>query len=132
MGYSLYGHELDETITPLEAGLNKFIDWQKDFIGKPALLKMKELGVPRKIVCFVSESRRSPRAHQRIVSPAGQDIGKVSSGSFSPMLNRGIGLGFVARDSVTTGNQILIADEKSRFGAEISSRPLYKSGSLKN
>ena len=131
MGYSLYGHELEEHISPLEAGLNKFIDWNKDFIGKAALAVQKE-HVARKIVCFVSENRRSPRAEQKIYSSDGEEVGIVTSGTFSPALERGVGLGFIAKDHGTVGQKILIGNESNKISAEIVKRPIYTQGSLKN
>lgn len=131
MGYSLYGHELEENISPLDAGLNRFIDWEKDFIGKEALLKQKAAGVTRAIACFVSETRRSPRAGQTIFSPDGQARGVVTSGTFSPSLERGVGLGFIAKDQAKPGGKILCGDEKSTIEAQIAGRPVYKKGSLR-
>ena len=92
MCYSLYGHELDETITPLEAGLDKFIDGNKEFIGAKAALAQAP---GRTIGYFVSTSRKSPRAGNKIFDGAGQEIGIVTSGSFSPGLQVGIGIGFM-------------------------------------
>src|SRR5262249_40012274 len=89
MCYPLYGHELDEAITPIEAGLKKFVDLTKDFIGRDALAK-KSGG--RRTVYFTSESRRSPRSHHKLFLPDGQEIGAVTSGTFSPALNAGIGI----------------------------------------
>ena len=84
MGYSLYGHELSEEILPISAGLGTFLDWGKDFIGKNALQKQQSSGITKKIVCLLSESRRSPRAGQKIYSVEGKELGIVTSGSFSP------------------------------------------------
>ncbi|MCA9406032.1 MAG: glycine cleavage system aminomethyltransferase GcvT [Candidatus Omnitrophica bacterium] len=131
VGYSLYGHELEENISPLEAGLSKFIDFEKDFIGKDALLKEKEAGVKRKIVGLLSQNRRSPRADNTIYSEDGKAIGIVTSGTFSPILEKGIGLGFVDIACAQTGNIILFGNDKSRAEAAISSRIFYKEGSLK-
>ncbi|MCR4338045.1 MAG: glycine cleavage system protein T, partial [Candidatus Omnitrophica bacterium] len=132
MGYSLYGHELEENISPLDAGLNRFIDWNKNFIGKEALLKHKEAGVNRKIVLFVSENRRSPRAGHRLYSSEGKEIGYVTSGSFSPNFNCGIGMGFVVKDRGSVGERILFGDPEQQLAARIEARPMYKQGSLKN
>ena len=133
MGYSLYGHELSETISPLEAGLEKFIDFQKDFLGKEVLLKQKGQGLKRKIIGFVSENRRSPRQDYKIFSRDLKEMGVVTSGTFSPSLNRGVGLGFVdAAMNLTSGEKIYFGDEKNAVGCEITKRPFYKNGSLKN
>ena len=131
MGYSLYGHELEEDISPLDAGLGRFIDWEKDFIGKEALMKEKAHGAARTIACFVSQTRRSPRAGNTIFSPDGKKRGVVTSGTFSPSLQKGIGLGFVAKEHAKVGGKILCGDEKNTIETEIVGRPVYKKGSLK-
>ncbi len=132
MCYSLYGHELDETISPLDAGLDKFIDFEKDFIGKGALLKQKAQGVRREIGCFTSQSRRSPRAGYKIFNEAGKTIGEVTSGTFSPALQLGIGLGFLEKPNNTIGQKISFGDEKTKTAAAVVKRPFYKNGSLKH
>ena len=128
MCYSLYGHELHETISPLEAGLNNFIDGKKDFIGAPAL-SAKPLD--RTIGYFVSASRKSPRAGNLIFDTTGQEIGMVTSGSFSPALQLGVGIGFMSSCSKDIGAQVFFGDEKSKSSATITKRPFYKNGSLK-
>lgn len=132
MCYSLYGHELSEDINPLQAGLDNFIDLDKDFIGKDALLRCKAQGISLKIGCFVSDSRRSPRGGHRLYSQAGEVIGEVTSGTFSPALQLGIGLGFIDVKHLTVGNKILFGDDKTRASAVIVKRPFYKNGSLKH
>lgn len=131
-GYSLYGHELNETITPLEAGLERFVHFPKNFIGKEALLEQKREGLPRKITGFISENRRSPRAEQKIYSATGKDIGVVTSGTFAPQLQRGIGLGFVPTALVGTHEKIYFGDDNNKNPAIISTRTFYKNGSLKD
>lgn len=134
MGYSLYGHELEENISPLDAGLNKFVDWNKDFFGKDVLLRQKDQGVAsaRKVACFISDTRRSPRAEQKIFAADGIEIGVVTSGTFSPSLERGVGLGFVIKDRGAVGEKIRIGNESNKIAAEIVKRPIYTQGSLKN
>jgi len=129
MCYSLYGHELGETISPLEAGLDKFIDGRKDFIGRQALSAQTP---KRTIGYFVSVSRKSPRAWNKIFDAAGNEIGVVTSGTFSPALQVGIGIGFMSRDIKKAGTQIFFGDEKSKAAAIVASRPFYKNGSLKS
>ena len=94
-GYSLYGHELDVDTTPAEAGIDMFVQYDShDFTGKEALLKQKEKGISKKIIPFVTNSKRTPRngfeIHQN-----GKKIGVVTSGTYSPSVGTGIGLGFV-------------------------------------
>ena len=131
MGYSLYGHELEEAISPLESGLQRFIDFEKDFIGKDALLKQQKVGLQRKAVGIKSESRRAPRQGQKIYLTSGEQIGMVTSGTFSPSLGRGIGLGFVSMPHAQTGASILFGDGASRNPAVLAPRAFYKGGSLR-
>jgi aminomethyltransferase len=93
---TLYGNDIDESTTPLEAGLGYFVRFEKgDFIGRAALLAQKERGVERRLVAFVGRERGIPRHGYSLVSEAGEVIGKVTSGSFAPTLQRDIGLGYV-------------------------------------
>lgn len=130
MGYPLYGHEISDDIFPVDAGLINFIDWKKDFIGKNSLLQYKEKGYVRKLMCFVSDSRRSPRADQLIFSLDKQEIGIVTSGTFSPNLKQGVGLGFVPLYS-NVGDQIYFGSVDNMVRATIEDRPIYKNGTLK-
>lgn len=131
MCYSLYGHELSEDILPLEAGLDHFVDLEKDFIGKPVLLQKKAQGISRRIGCFVSETRRSPRAGHKIFNENDQIIGEVTSGTFSPALQVGVGLGFLQTSSNALNKKIFFGDDRSKVAAVTVKRPFYKNGSLK-
>ncbi len=94
-GYSLYGHELNEETTPAEAGIDMFVQYKShDFTGKEALLKQKEEGISKKIIAFKTNSKRSPRDGFEIFQN-GKKIGYVTSGTYSPSVESGIGLGFV-------------------------------------
>jgi len=132
VGYCLYGHELDEHISPLEAGLEKFIDFEKDFIGKKALLEQKKQEIPHRLIGVASASRRAPRLGQKIYSLDGKEIGSITSGSFSPMVGIGVGLGFVKIEAAAKGTAILFGNEKLKSEGEITSRIFYRNGSLKN
>jgi aminomethyltransferase len=129
MCYSLYGHELEEDISPLEAGLDKFIDGQKDFIGAQAVSARP---VTRAIGYFASASRKSPRAGNKIYDAAGKAIGVVTSGTFSPALQAGIGIGFMGLQGKEAGIGVFFGDEKSKSAAVVVKRPFYKHGSLKS
>ncbi len=129
MGYSLYGQDIDKNTTPLEAGLSHFIDWDKDFIGKDTLLKQKQNGIKRRMICFIADSRRSPRHNYRIIYKD-QDVGSVTSGSFSPSLGFGIGMGYV-KNEVLTGEQISLGENAILINAKVTSKPFYKNGSAK-
>ncbi len=131
-GYSLYGHELNDQLSPLESGLSRFVDLDKDFIGRDYLLKQRQEGLPQKIVGFISESRRSPRAEQKILSENEEEIGWVTSGCFSPQLGKGIGLGMVKTDFAKRDTKIFFGADKTKVPAIISSRIFYKSESIKS
>ena len=94
VGYSLYGNDLDDSITPLEAGLEAFVNMDKEFIGKSALQKQQKEGLKRRKIAFRVGSRRSPRHHYEVWSGDSR-IGTVTSGAFSPKLGCGIGLALV-------------------------------------
>ena len=132
MGYSLYGHELSEDISPLEAGLKRFVDFDKDFLGKDALGHQQQEGLKKKIIGFVAETRSSPRAHHKIYSRDKKEIGEVASGTFSPSLEKGIGLGFVAREFARLDEKIFFGDEKRQNAATITKRTFFDKGSLKS
>ncbi|MBF0620247.1 MAG: glycine cleavage system aminomethyltransferase GcvT [Candidatus Omnitrophica bacterium] len=129
--YPLYGHELSEAISPLQAGFKKFVDLSKDFIGKAAIEKEMSDGPGRKLVCVVAEGRRAPRQGHGLFSLDGQNIGEIVSGTFSPALGRGIGMGFLKKEFTNTGKDIIFGDEKMRGAAVIVPRPFYKDGTLK-
>jgi aminomethyltransferase len=130
MGYSLYGQDMDETITPLEAGLEKFVDLNKDFVGRDALLKQKRSGLKRRRVFLESLSRRSPRHLHKIYSD-GNEVGLVTSGTFSPHLEKGIGMGF-SSIPLETNKKILVGDGALKIEAVISEKPFVKNTSLKS
>lgn len=131
VGYSLYGSDLSEQITPLEAGLDSFVNFDKNFIGKDALLKQKAEGLTRIKVPFKVASRRSPRHDYRIMKD-GADVGVVTSGAFSPMLGCGIGIGFVPPQMAAPGTPITIVHEKVSMDAEVCQLPFFKEGSLRS
>jgi aminomethyltransferase len=131
MCFPLYGHELSETITPHEAGLKKFVDMQKDFHGREAL-QGRGMGTGMRIVHFLSSSRRSPRQGHAIMDAAGLRIGHVVSGTYSPSLMRGVGIGFIKKEFTNIGNDIIFGEEKFKESASVVPRPFYKEGSLKD
>jgi len=94
MGYPLWGQDLTEETTPLEAGLGWVVDWSHDFVGKPALTDQLDNGITKQLVGFVMENRRPPRPHYEM--RAGEARGEVTSGNFSPVLEQGIGMGYMS------------------------------------
>jgi len=127
MGYGLYGQDMDDTISPLEAGCDRFIDWDKEFIGKAALLRQKQNGVHRRRVYFTADSRRSPRHNYRIIYHEA-DIGVVTSGAFAPSLGAGVGMGLALRD-VAFGEQITLTGTGVFISAKVVRKPFYENGS---
>jgi aminomethyltransferase len=130
MAYPLYGQDISDKITPLEAGMGCFVDFEKDFIGKAALMKQKEHGLDRKLILFISETRRSPRHGDRIYSGE-REIGTVTSGSFSPSLGFGIGMGYIDNGYDWIGGYIIIKNERSGLSALITDKPFYRTGGLR-
>ncbi|PLX68833.1 MAG: glycine cleavage system protein T [Denitrovibrio sp.] len=130
VGLSLYGQELDENITPVEAGLPFFVTFDKDFIGADVLRKQNENGTDRVKIAFEAATRRSPR-HGYEIHADGKIIGEVTSGVFSTMLKKGIGLGLVETDFSKTGQQIKIVSGKTQIDAKICELPFYKGGTAR-
>lgn len=131
MAYSLYGHEINENILPLEAGLEPFVDLSKDFIGKNALLKQKQQGLARTIIYFVSADRRSPRQGHKIFSADNHMIGVVTSGTYSPALEKGVGIGLVSPKANLVSGKISFGATAGAAQGQICQKPFYKQGSLK-
>ncbi|NQT23444.1 MAG: glycine cleavage system aminomethyltransferase GcvT [Candidatus Omnitrophica bacterium] len=125
MGYVLYGQDIDETTSPIEALKEKHIDFGKNFIGKEALLKQKDNGVKRNLVGFISDTRRSPRHDYKAYS-GDKEIGTVTSGSFSPSLSCGIGMGYVLTEYNEVGQRITIKNDNIQIESKIVDKPFYK------
>jgi len=130
MGYSLYGSDLDEATTPLEAGLGRFVDFSRDFVGREALLRQQSEGLQRVKAAFRVDSRRSPR-HGYGIFRQGEQVGTVTSGAFSPMLGCGIGMGFVTPDASAIGTSLQVGQEGLSLGATVVELPFYREGSLR-
>ncbi|GAC1472163.1 MAG: glycine cleavage system aminomethyltransferase GcvT [Chloroflexota bacterium] len=125
-GYMLYGNDIDESTSPLEAGLGWTVKFNEDdFIGRTALERQKAEGTTRRMVAVEVEGRRIPRPHCTLWSDT-RCIGELTSGTFSPTLNRGIGLGYVASDHARPGTDIQIEIRDQRHPARIARKPAYK------
>jgi aminomethyltransferase len=121
--YCLYGNDIDQTTSPLEAGLGWITKFGKgDFVGRDALLKIKESGLKRKLVGFVCQDKRIPRPHYQIFK-SGVEIGHVTSGCYSPILEENIGLGYVAIEQAAVGNEITIDARGRELPAQIVKTP---------
>lgn len=128
-GYALYGNDITEQTNPLEAGLGWLTKFDKDdFIGKSALEQVRADGPDRKLVGFVMQERGIPRAEYPITDADGAEIGMVTSGTQSPVLRQGVGLGYVPNDPkfTTPGSTIYISVRNKRYRAEVKKPPLHK------
>jgi aminomethyltransferase len=128
MGYCLYGNDIDDTTSPIEAGLGWITKFEedKDFIDRDFLFRQKQEGVSRKLTGFRMLERGIPRQHYPIVDKAGTHIGEVTSGTMSPMLNAGIGMGYIKTSMTEPGEEILIEIRNKKLRAIVVSLPFYK------
>lgn len=122
-GYCLYGNDIDDTTSPIEAGLGWITKFSKDFINAENLKKQKEEGVSRKLVGFKLKGKGVARHDYDILDRDGNIIGKVTSGTMSPTLNEAIGMGYVSTDFAKPGSDILIQIRKKQVPAEVVKLP---------
>ena len=128
MGYMLYGNDLDDTTTPLEAGLGWTVKLAKgDFHGRDVMVKQKADGLKRRLVGFQLDGRRVPRHGMRILS-GGRPVGAVASGTFSPSLERPIGMGYVETALAANGTALEIEAGPTTLAARVTARPFYTRG----
>ncbi len=126
MGYCLYGNDIDDTTSPLEAGLGWITKFTKDFINAEALLKQKEEGLIRKLIGFKMIEKGIPRQGYEILDSNGDQIGVVTSGTMSPVLNIGIGMGYVNWGHHKSDTEIFIQVRKNRLKAIVTRPPFIK------
>mgnify|MGYP000333143436 CR=1 FL=1 len=126
MGYCLYGNDINDTTSPIEAGLSWITKFTKDFVNHEALAKEKEQKPERRLVAFTLDERGIPRQGYDIVDGNGKVIGNVTSGTMSPCLEKGIGMGYVPRIMSKSGTQIHIQVRKKAIPATIVKLPFYK------
>ncbi|MCG1036496.1 glycine cleavage system aminomethyltransferase GcvT [Polaribacter sargassicola] len=126
MGYCLYGNDIDDTTSPIEAGLGWITKFTKDFVNADALAKQKADKPTRKLVAFELDVRGIPRHGYDIVDENGNVIGNVTSGTMSPSLGKGIGLGYVPSTLAKTGSKINIQVRKKAIPATVVKLPFYK------
>jgi aminomethyltransferase len=120
-GYCLYGHDIDDTTSPIEAGLGWITSFNKDFIMKDHHAAIKAAGPSKKLVGFEMIDRGIPRQHYPILNTAGEVIGEVTSGTQSPTLSKGIGMGYVS--TAHPGSEIFISIRDKALKAEIVKMP---------
>jgi aminomethyltransferase len=126
MGFCLYGNDIDDSTSPLEAGLGWITKFTKDFTDKSVLEAQKKEGVKRKLVGFELIDRGIPRHDYTICDASGAVIGKVTSGTQSPTLNKAIGLGYVPTALATPGSEIYINIREKLIKASVVKSPFLK------
>ena len=123
MGYCLYGNDIDDTTSPLEAGLGWITKFTKDFTNSENLKRQKETGLKRKLVGFKMVDKGIPRHNYPLRDAGGNPIGKVTSGSISPVLGVGIGLGYVSAEHTKPGSEIFIDVRGKSLKASVEKPP---------
>jgi len=123
MGFCLYGNDIDDTTSPLEAGLGWITKFTKDFTSKETFAAQKANGVTRKLVGFEMVDKGIPRHHYKIQNAAGEEIGFVTSGTQSPSLGKAIGMGYVRKDMAVEGNEINIMIRDRAIKAKVVKMP---------
>ncbi|MDP2685672.1 MAG: glycine cleavage system aminomethyltransferase GcvT [Aequorivita sp.] len=126
MGFCLYGNDINDTTSPLEAGLGWITKFTKDFTNSENLKKQKEEGVKRKLIGFELTERGIPRHDYEIVDKDGKNIGIVTSGTMAPSLNKGIGMGYVTVENSEPGTEIFIQIRNKPVAATVVKTPFYK------
>ena len=126
MGFCLYGNDIDDTTSPMEAGLGWVTKFTKEFTNSAALLAQKEAGVSRKLVGFEMVDRGIPRHDYVVVDADGNQIGKVTSGTQSPSLQKAIGIAYVSKEFAKEGTEIFIDIRNNKVKAKIVKFPFLK------
>jgi aminomethyltransferase len=126
MGFCLYGNDIDDTTSPLEAGLGWVTKFNKEFTNSAALQEQKAAGVTKKLVGFEMIDRGIPRHDYEIVDADGNNIGKVTSGTQSPSLQKAIGMGYVKTEFAKEGTEIFVKIRDNSIKAKIVKPPFYK------
>ncbi|WP_199118441.1 glycine cleavage system aminomethyltransferase GcvT [Pedobacter sp. ASV28] len=126
MGFCLYGNDIDDSTSPIEAGLGWITKFTKDFTNSAALLAQKEAGVARKLVGFEMIDRGIPRHDYVVVDTDGNNIGRVTSGTQSPSLQKAIGIAYVAKAFAKEGTEIFIDIRNNKVKAKVVKFPFYK------
>lgn len=126
MGFCLYGNDIDDTTSPLEAGLGWITKFTKEFVDSEFLKAQKEVGVKRKLVAFEMVDRGIPRHDYQILDAEGNVIGKVTSGTQSPSMKIAIGLGYVKTEFSALDTEIFIEIREKGVKAKVVKLPFYK------
>lgn len=123
MGYCLYGNDINDTTSPIEAGLGWITKFNKDFIDKELMLRQKEEGIEKRLKGFVMVERGVPRQHYEVVDAEGNIIGEVTSGTMSPCLKYGIGMAYIAKGYWKEGTEIFIHIRDKKVKAKVAKTP---------
>lgn len=126
MGFCLYGNDINDTTSPIEAGLGWITKFTKDFVNAEEIKKHKEEGVTKKLVAFELTEKGIPRQGYEIVDADGKVIGEVTSGTMSPSLKKAIGLGYVTKEYSKRDSEIFIQVRKKAIPATVVRLPFYK------
>ena len=129
-GLPRYGHELNETVDPITAGLERAVDLDHDFIGRDAVAKIKQAGPARKLVGLAASDADAastiPRQGARVSRPDGREAGTVTSGTFSPTLDKPIALAYLTPDAAQVGSQLLVEVKDHPYPFEVTQLPLHR------
>lgn len=126
MGFCLYGNDIDDTTSPIEAGLGWITKFSKTFTNSEALLAQKEAGIQKKLVGFEMIDRGIPRHDYQIADAEGNIIGKVTSGTQAPSLQKAIGMGYLAKEFTKEGTEVFILIRNTPIKAKVVKFPFYK------
>lgn len=126
MGFCLYGNDINDSTSPIEAGLGWITKFNKEFTNSANLKAQKEAGVSRKLVGFEMQEKAIPRHDYEIVDANGNNIGIVTSGTMAPSLNKGIGMGYVNTENSAVDSEIFIRIRKKDVPAKVVKMPFYK------
>ncbi len=126
MGFCLYGNDINDTTSPIEAGLGWITKFNKEFTNSANLKAQKENGISRKLIGFEMQERAIPRHDYEIVDANGNNIGIVTSGTMAPSLNKGIGMGYVTIENAAIDSEIFIRIRKKDVAAKVVKMPFYK------
>ncbi len=126
MGYCLYGNDINDSTSPIEAGLGWITKFTKDFVNSNAIQKQKQQGVSRKLIAFEMMYRAVPRQGYKILNANEEVIGEVTSGTMSPSLKKGIGLAYVQIDNSKIDTEIFVQIRNKNISAKIVKLPFYR------
>jgi aminomethyltransferase len=126
MGFCLYGNDINDSTSPIEAGLGWITKFNKEFTNSANLKAQKEAGVTKKLIGFEMQEKAIPRHDYEIVDANGNNIGIVTSGTMAPSLNKGIGMGYVTTENSALDCEIFIRIRKKDVAAKVVKMPFYK------